>query len=147
MRRNNTFLRKHVSMKLLEVFTSPSCSLREKSSLPVMFSLLPHVVWGRSQVSLSCFHFSLMFSEGEVKSPCHVFTSPSCSLREKSSLSVMSSLLPHVLWGKKKSSLPVFCKWGEPCYLIFLSKAELTHTTGLTGLCQKALYCCLPLSF
>jgi hypothetical protein len=38
MRRNNTFLQKHVSMKLLEV-------------------------------SLSCLHFSLMFSEGEVKSP------------------------------------------------------------------------------
>ena len=65
------------------VFTFPSCSLREKSSLPVMFSLLPHVLWGRSQVSLSCLHFSLMFSEGEVKSPCHVFTSPSCSLRKK----------------------------------------------------------------
>jgi len=39
MQRNNTFLRKHVSMKLLEV-------------------------------SLSCIHFSLMFFEGEVKSPC-----------------------------------------------------------------------------
>ena len=39
MWRNNTFLRKHVSMKLLEVFPS-------------------------------CLHFSLMFSEGEIKSPC-----------------------------------------------------------------------------
>ena len=39
MRRNSTFLQKHVSMKLLEV-------------------------------SLSCLHFSLMFSVGEVKSPC-----------------------------------------------------------------------------
>jgi hypothetical protein len=30
-------------------------------------------------------------------SPCHAFTSPSCSPREK-------------------SSLPIFCKCGEPCY-------------------------------
>jgi hypothetical protein len=37
--KKNTFLQKHVSIKLLEV-------------------------------SLSCLHFSLMFSEGEVKSPC-----------------------------------------------------------------------------
>jgi hypothetical protein len=34
------------------------------------------------------------------KSPCHVFTSLSCSLREK-------------------SSLPVFCKCGEPCGMYF----------------------------
>ena len=39
MQRNNTFLWKYVSMKLLEV-------------------------------SLSCLHFSLLSSEGEVKSPC-----------------------------------------------------------------------------
>ena len=34
-------------------------------------------------------------------SPCHAFTSPSCSLREK-------------------SSLPIFCKCGEPWLLVFL---------------------------
>ena len=34
-------------------------------------------------------------------SPCHAFTSPSCSLREK-------------------SSLLIFCKCGEPWFLVFL---------------------------
>ena len=34
-------------------------------------------------------------------SPCHAFISPSCSLREK-------------------SSLPIFCKCGEPWLLVFL---------------------------
>ena len=34
-------------------------------------------------------------------SPCHAFTSPSCSLMEK-------------------SSLPIFCKCGEPWLLVFL---------------------------
>ena len=38
---------------------------------------------------------------GESMSPCHAFTSPSCSLREK-------------------SSLPIFCKCGEPWLLVFL---------------------------
>ena len=37
----------------------------------------------------------------ENMSPCHAFTSPSCSLREK-------------------SSLPIFCKCGEPWLLVFL---------------------------
>ena len=46
------------------------CLYEVVGSLSVMSSLLPHVLWGRSQVSLSCLHFSLMFSEGEVKSPC-----------------------------------------------------------------------------
>jgi hypothetical protein len=36
----------------------------------------------------------------ENMSPCHAFTSPSCSLREK-------------------SSLPIFCKCGEPCISLF----------------------------
>ena len=40
-------------------------------------------------------HFS------ENMSPCHAFTSPSCSLREK-------------------SSLPIICKCGEPWLLVFL---------------------------
>ena len=38
---------------------------------------------------------------GENMSPCHAFTSSSCSLREK-------------------SSLPTFCKCGEPWLLVFL---------------------------
>ena len=38
---------------------------------------------------------------GKNMSPCHAFTSPSCSLREK-------------------SSLPIFCKCGEPWLLVFL---------------------------
>ena len=37
----------------------------------------------------------------ENMSPCHAFISPSCSLREK-------------------SSLPIFCKCGEPWLLVFL---------------------------
>jgi len=53
--------------------------------------------------SLSLYVFMSLWSCW--KSPCHAFTSPSCSLREK-------------------SSLPVFWKHGEPCQDILRNRKE-----------------------
>ena len=90
MERNDTFLWKHVCLKLLEVssscnaITSLSCSLREKSRLPIFCKYGEH--YSRNNI-FSWKHVSLQLLE--VSPSCngdYAITSLSCSLREKSSL-------------------------------------------------------------
>ena len=127
MRRNNTFLRKYVSMKLLEV-------------------------------SLSCLHFSLMFSEGEVKSPCFLQvwwaleqyviyimsrTSYIC-LKQQSMDRHVSPLRDTLSWSEAvNQTLVILLNAAKQQYQLYILKYDLSGTWTHDQLHSK--WVCLPL--